>query len=521
MKNFNRLKKIIAASILSFALNPTLAEFQKVEAAYRSSSDTGTEIFDFIENRRRDERANALTEEQKKLQKDIAEATERLPKPMEEGKPIPAAFEGDDLVYNAVTGEFVATGSVDIIQLEGYRFQSEKAEGNVKTQEVRVKDKAHVLQLTKDAPRVTLDGYNTVYNYGTKIGTMGEAKGKTGEYYISGKRFEFYPDHVVAYDATQTKCNAHHPDYHVSAERMEIWPEQIIRMYNVKLWIRDKMVGKKEYEERRLDTNEETYFPRVGYNSDYGAYVEDTFEFPLRPHFQAILNAHLETKKGLRTNAELQYINRNTTVRSFYGFYRDDNAHWIQKEPGMEIFYSKHLDNAPLTYAARYEIGHWRSETAKSLHQEIAFDLYPDTFILPHKFVLSTHIGYKITKDNIDQPVNNTRNTIRGMNYDIVLGKEFNDRFAAFTGYHYTKNTTKNSVYNFGLEDYAKRFETGISYQLTDKDRFVAGFRFDLEDGSLKDVDFYWYRDLHCSTAVMRWRHKRKKLEMHWQFTPW
>ncbi len=520
MKKFSKTKKIIAASIFGLILIPSTANFSKVEAAYSSKSDTGTEIFDYIENRRREERANALTDEQKKLQADIKEATERLPGPIEEGKPIPAAFEGDDLVYNAVTGEFIATGKVDIIQLEGYRFQSEEASGNVKTQEVRVKDKAHVLQLIDKAPRVTLDGYNTVYNYGTKTGTMGEANGKAGQYYISGKRFEFYPDYVVVYDATQTKCNAHNPDYHVSAEKMEIWPEQLMKMYKVKLWIRDKMIGKRDYIERRLDRDEENYFPRVGYNSDDGAYIEDTFEWELFPNIKAILNAHINTKKGFRSNAEIQYINRNTSVRGMYGYYRDDNSKWIQKEPGLHIFYGKHMEKFPLTYSASYEIGHWRSETAKSLHQEISFDIYPDTINLPHNFHLMTHAGYKITKDKVDNSSDDKRE-VRGMNYDIVLGKEFDERFAAYAGYHFTKNTTQNSLFDFGLEDYAKRFESGISYRLTDKDRFVAGVRFDVETRKLKDVDFYWYRDLHCSTAVLRWRHKRKKLEVHWQFTPW
>lgn len=48
-------------------------------AEYEAKSDTGTGIFDYIENRRRAERANQLTKEQKKLLRDIAEAKERLP----------------------------------------------------------------------------------------------------------------------------------------------------------------------------------------------------------------------------------------------------------------------------------------------------------------------------------------------------------------------------------------------------------------------------------------------------------
>ena len=139
MKKFNYTKKFLVTAVLLASFQPLTTE--KVEAVYESKSDTGTTIFDYIENRRREQRRNVLTAEQKKLIVDIDEAKERLPKPLEKDEPIPAAFEGDDMVYNAVTGEFIATGKVDIIQLDGYRFQSDQAEGNVLTQEVRIKDK--------------------------------------------------------------------------------------------------------------------------------------------------------------------------------------------------------------------------------------------------------------------------------------------------------------------------------------------------------------------------------------------
>ena len=490
-----------------------------VEAVYEAKTDTGASIFDYIENRRREERANALTAEQRRLLKEIEETKQRLPKDLEEGKPAPVAFEGEDMTYNVVTGEFSATGKVDIVQIEGYKFTSDQAEGNTNTQEIRIKNKAHMLQLKPDAPRVTLDGYNTVYNYGTKIGTMDKAKGKAGEYYISGKRFEFYPDHIVVHDGSQTKCGAHTPDYKLTAERMEIWPEQIIRMYNLRMWIKNNVVGRKEYSERRLDVNDSGYFPTVGYDKDSGAYVEDSFEFPFIKHFTGVINAHLETKKGIRSNAEIHYNNRNVAVRGIYGYYRDDDGRYIQKEPSLDISYSKHFDGYPYSYSAEYEIGHWVGTNARSLHQEFEVGLSRDPIVLPGKYFLFLHTSYKITTDKVRSTGNNTRTN--GMNYDVTLAKEFDDRFAAFTAYHYTKSNTKNSLYAFDVDDYSHKFETGFSYRLTNLDRVVIGWKFDTSEGKLADADYYWFHDFHCSTAILRWRDKRKKLEAHWEFAPW
>ena len=174
-------KKFILAAICALGF---VSEIPQAQAVYQSKSDTGTEIFDYIENRRREQRANALTDDQIQLLADIEETKQRLPHEIREDEPIPAAFEGDELTFNAITGEFSAKGKVDIIQLEGYRFQSMSAAGNTQTQEIRVRGKSHMMQLKEGAPRVTLDGYNTVYNYGTKTGTMERVKGKTGEYYI-------------------------------------------------------------------------------------------------------------------------------------------------------------------------------------------------------------------------------------------------------------------------------------------------------------------------------------------------
>ena len=518
MKNFSHTKKFLLATVLLSSFQPF--NLEKVEAIYESKSDTGTTIFDYIENRRREERTNALTDEQKKLISDIGEAKERLPKPIEADKPVPAAFEGDDMVYNAATGEFIATGKVDIIQLEGYRFQSDEATGNILKQEINIEGKAHVLQLKPDAPRVTLDGYNTVYNYGTKIGTMDAANGKAGEYYISGKRFEFYPDHVVVHDGKQTKCSAKNPDYSLTAERMEIYPEQIMRMYNVKLWIKNVVVGKRSYMEQRVGEENDNYFPTVGYDKDDGFSVSDTFEFSIFPHGFAILNPYVDTKNGVRSSGEIHYINRDFKIRALYGYYRDGNSKWIQKRPSLDFYYSKNFPTLPLSYSLEYEIGRWKNDTTSSRHQEMKIGLNHHPIFLPGRYILFLGTSYTITKDRVKNSQNN-KTRVNGMNYDITLAKEFDDRFAAYTAYHYSKSNSKNSVFDFNLDSYSHKLETGVSYKLTDKDRFVIGWKFDVQNGTLEDTDYYWYRDLHCSTAVFRWRGKRKKFEAHWQFTPW
>ncbi len=513
---------VFGAFTFSFGFN-----LPKVFAVYESDSDTGTTFFDYIENAKRERRANMLTDEQKKLLEDVETAKQQLPKPTDPEKPFPAIFEGDDMVYDAVTGEFKATGKVFVTQLDGHRFQSGEASGNLKTQDIYIEGKSHMLQLSPNAPRVTFDGYHTVYNYGTQMGTMEAGSGRAGEYYITGKKFEFYPDHVVITDGTQTRCNAKVPDYHLSAKRIEIWPDRIMRMYNVKFFLKKTCVGTKAYEERKLDKKHDTYLPRFGYNSDHGFYVRDTFGFPITDHFTAVLNAHIETKQGVRSNGELHYGNRNFVSRLRYGYYSDSDVNWLKREPSLESIYEKHFHALPLTYKLRYEFGRWREERKVALHEETEFGLYHDPIWLG-KYILFLGTSYKITEDDpkgIYKP--RGKNTVRGMNYDAVLGRQFDDRLAAFVGYHFSKNNSQNSLFKYDLDDYSQKLETGISYQLTHNDRFVVGWKFNTGSGKLEDTDYFWYHDLHCSQVILRYRAKHQnhkdgnRFEVHWEFLPW
>ena len=591
------MKKIFALMMTFIASFPMTSL-----AKYHANSDTGTEILDYIENRRREERSNRLTDEQKKMLEDIEKAKEQLPHPellknvktsedtkqneeelyqseksedrditedteqskeeqtqseksdrekspaeVEQNKedlsqteksensetdsdkeqnkekdkkekkkapPAPAVFEGDDLRYDVETGEFQAIGKVDILQIDGHRFQSNEAYGNIKDQVVRIPSRAHILQLTPDAPRITLDGYRTVYNYGTQTGTMGAAHGKSGEYYISAKRFEFYPDHVVAYDATQTKCGAKRPDYHLSAEKMELWEGKIMRMYKIKFWIKDNIVGAKDYDERDITQKQENNFPRVGYNKEQGVYVEQKFEYPIIDHVKGTIDAHVETKNGVRSNTGIRYDNRDFNARIVYGYFDDSDHIWIQKEPSFILGYGRHIKGLPLRYGLGYEIGHWRSERAVSTHQRYSVGLAHNP-IEWGKYVIFLNTGYAIVKESA------TDSTLKGFRYGVVTAREFDDRFAAFTGYHYRKFTTKNSLFDYNNDSYSREFETGFSYVIDNKNRAVIGWSFDADEGDLKDVDYYWYHDLHCSQIVLRYREKRESFEVHWQFTPW
>ena len=483
-------------------------------AAYRGDADTGFQRLDFIENERREERANRLTEEQKKLLADAEEMRKHLRHPVDADAPSPIAFEGDDLTYDERTGDFVAKGHVDIVQLAARRFQGDYVEGNTTAGEVSVPDRAHLLQMTEGAVRVTLDGYRTNYNYKTREGTMADAKGKVGGYYMTGKRFEFYPDKIVVYDGTQTKCAAEKPDYHLSADVAELYPGDRLVLTNVKFWIKNKVIFKKKRYEVDVSHPIQRNLPSAGYDSDDGFWLEQTYTHDLAPHMTASATLYVTTNKGWRSHYDLDWRRDAARAQLTYGVFDDGNDAWIKKEPSLILSYGKRLGKTPITYNLYSEYGRWYANGVHSNHWQYGISLAHDTIPF-HGYRLDLATGYSITRENYDG------SRVQGFNASAFLTKPFNERFAAYIGGIYTKSSKQNALFDFDQEEYSKVLQAGLSYRLDEHNRIGIGTKYAVDPNRWTDVDYYWFHDLHCSQIILRYRSQQNSWKIKWEFTPW
>ena len=228
LKNTRKICSIVAGlSLVSlWGTSDLPLPIPTAEAVYNSESDTDADILDYVENRRRAERENRLNEDQKKLLKDAYEMKEHLREPLDPTKNVPVAVEGDELFYDENTGDFQVKGNVVMTSLDKRRFITEEANGNLQKQDVDVPDKAYMLQLTDAQARIILNGYKTQYNWGKEEGKMENAQGKIDHQFVKAKRIEMYPDKIVLFDASATKCSAKNPDYKMTAKKIEYYPAQ-------------------------------------------------------------------------------------------------------------------------------------------------------------------------------------------------------------------------------------------------------------------------------------------------------
>ena len=60
-----------------------------------------------------------------------------------------------------------------------------------------------------------------------------------------------------------------------------------------------------------------------------------------------------------------------------------------------------------------------------------------------------------------------------------------------------------------------------IKKQKTEMGVWVSAPGYDVDHSKWRNVDYYWYHDMHCAQIVLRYRAKRDSWHVSWAFTPW
>jgi len=509
----NKKLKALLCSGLVFTATAMPAAYASV---YNSDTDTNADQLDYIENDRREARSSFLTEEQKQLVRDALEMRKNLRDPLDPTKNVPVAVEGDDLVYDQRNGDFSATGKVKITTLDAQRFQSEHSDGNLVQNEINVPGKGHMLQMTPDQAKIILDGYRTQYNYGTKIGHMEDVNGKVDHQYIKAKRIELYPDKIIAYDGYMTKCSAANPDYRCTASMIEIYPNDKMICYNMKFWLGSIPVystKKKTFKLNGEDGSQQ--LPKVGHNKDDGLWLSKDFRYYLNRNLSLYTNWKFTTKHHFRNNASIIWNSYLGTFEFTTGYFQGHDHIWLKKSPSFLYSRAIRMGHTPYTWGLSYERGSWYQNGTHSMHTYYGLSLSRDAIDLGgnHKLYLSTN--YSITKESA------STSDVKGFGYSAILRRHVDDRWAYYALYSFSQANSKNTVFDFDLDSYSRKFAAGVSYRLDNSNRFVVGSAFDASTHKLQDMDLYWFHDMHCYQLITRYRVKRHEVGFTLQFNPW
>ena len=480
------------------------------------ADDTDVEILNFVEDQRKEQRQAAKDVEINKFKEDLTAEYERDGIKITDPTTAPIIFEGNDIMYNSVTGEVYGKGNVKITQNYS-RMTTDNADGNLNTGDVNIPGKSHTIQVSN--PTLNIDSDKTHYNYNEKTGVMANAKGRIDNRYIFGEQVEFYPDYYIIYNGTMTRCPAKKPDYYFSADKIEIYPDDHIVAYNAKFFIKGQVIYQTKEYTTKIGTNSDgknNWIPfRLRMNDSDGLSIRYKWDVDLADRVTAYADLNYTTKHDMRNIYGVGWHNAGSSFNIESGKYEDDDDIWLEKEIAYIYNYGQRIGDSPLSFNFRNEYGLWKEYGIKSWHREHDLRLTHDPirFDDKGKIRLFPSIGYKLVHEDYDDSNYNS------LYYDLTLLSEFNDDLVGYVGYHYSRISQENTLFDYGLNDYSKKLSAGLSYTIDDKNRIVVATGYDASDGlKMRDLDYYWYHDWHCVQTELKYEQKEDKWSLHFNF---
>ncbi|HWR06370.1 LPS-assembly protein LptD, partial [Sporomusa sp.] len=422
---------------------------------------------------------------------------------------IPIVIEANELSFSDLTGDILAKGNAVIINGD-QRLEAEQIDGNTQLSELWVHEKSQFSQ-----PDIKLNGFNTRYNYKLKTGSMEQAKGQFEDKYISGQNISMLPGQLTINHGTATTCPAQVPDYHISADKIEIWPGDKMIAYNAKFWIGKMVIFTLPKYQQSLKQNEgASVFPKLGYDSDNGMFIKQRIEYPLSDKVAAFANLDYYTRADFKPNFGIIDRETNYSVSIVQGHFGDTDGNWIKKEPELNFSYPWHrLGNLPVRYSLSAAYGKWSDSSKTSWHQSYSLYVKHDTIKLGSTANLNFGTGLQHIRESYDDSSQNV------WKVDATIDKNWSERLNTWVGYHYAQNN--DTLFEYEQPDLTRELASGFTYKIDKMNSIGISHSYDLENSKLADIDYTWYRNLHCWDAKVTYRAKRDQIKFDISTVKW
>ena len=424
----------------------------------------------------------------------------------------PIIVEADDLFYDDESGDIVAYGNVVIVN-DGNVIKTSEVKGNAKFGTIQTKENEKVFF---NGPGTSVVTSGIVYNYNEGTGSLAETKGKVDKYFVQGKRIEIYPDRYVIYSGMATRCPAEKPDYKLTAERIEIYPEDKLLAYNVNFWIKNTIIYSLPKHQRSLKDTEEDYsLPRIGRSDHLGFYVKQKLEYPINSNTVAKADINYYSKHGFRSGFEIAHGERWFDVSVSTGYYIDWDDRWIRKSPEFRLnFHERKLGSTPLNYSFSASYGKWKDDHFSSWHGQYLVYVTHDPIKISNSTRLYLGAGVEWITETYDH------SSQSAPRFDVTLSKNFSKKLNTFVSYNYRDYGDK-ALFTFDTPDAKQQLTYGLSYKIDSKNTIGVALRYDLENNYHKDINYFYYRDLHCWETLLMYKSKEKVVEWHITVKRW
>jgi lipopolysaccharide export system protein LptA len=235
-------------------------------------------------------------------------------------------IEGLETQYDPATGIATATGDVHIVY-EGTDIRAGQADYNANTGDVVARKNVIVV---KDGQ--LFYGENIIYNIKTQELKANSIRSSLPPIYYTADAFDTNTGTVEKITGTNSSFTTHDsqiPNYHLKAKRITIYPGDRVVMSGVKAYMGNTPVFYLPYFVQPLD-DELGYFFRVGYTSQWGAFLLNQYGTMIGDHTLAKYHLDLRSQRGVAIGADFYSMkwkerhNDNIGMLKLYYAYDDD-----------------------------------------------------------------------------------------------------------------------------------------------------------------------------------------------------
>lgn len=420
----------------------------------------------------------------------------------------PVVIEADNLSFSEATGDVFAKGNV-VVKQNTDTLLTDFMRGNNKTTEVWIDGKATLQQ-----PGTELIGTGTHYNYTTRLGNMHDVKGLVGKEHIASNNLEFYPEKLVAYNSTATKCPAIVPDYHMSADKIEIWPGEKMVAYNAKFWIGKTVIYSMPRYQTSLKKGEaKSAYPSIGYHSGDGLTISQHLEYPVSEQLTAFADIDYYSRHGFEPAYGFISKQKGYSLKLYNSSEENSDDEWIKKEPEL-IFTLDPIKTGKVTSYLTASAGKWKEDNISGWRQDFKLYIKRDPIQLSKKVTLDVGAGYEKVYYGYDKSSNNI------WSFNTSLNAKPNDRLETWVGYAY-HDQSGTSVYDYDKIDNDRELYTGFMYKVDKMNSFGVNMKYAVDHDKVEDLDYTWRRNLHCWEADITYREKRNQVNVKLSTIAW
>ena len=401
---------------------------------------------------------------------------------------LPVHLFGDHVEFENATGDFVASGKVQISQ-GPETLTTNYAFGNMKSGDIYLLEGGTLME-----PGSYTSAKWVHYNYDTKSGEMKQVHGRGAKDFFNAPHALIMPDKLLAdQGGMSTRCTAqkHTPCMHVEAKTLEFYPKEKMVAHEAKVFVKGKHIYSRKLWINEFNGERNTKItPRVGWDGKTnGFFAKLEYENNLTEKDKIAVELWQFSRAGFKPQYKFNHYEKNWDFRYLNGWIEDDDE-WYHKENDFRFRYKPHhfIKGIPLTFSAEYEYGLWsrwdpdngktRYSTtgrrgSKSWHREYKYYINHDPIkIFGPDTTLHFTFGRKWVHESLTDENKNTNM------YYTYLRQKVDSNKKLWIGYLREKSTS--SMFSIGEADMARELRLGFQWSPTKNDTFSIVDRYDV-----------------------------------------